>query len=188
MLDPKVSGKLLIGKGAVVQMESNSGLAVKIGSLFVNDKWGSSDPSKSFLYLMHDSRLVVEGNFSIFSGARVYVHPGAVLNIRGGYANHGLDIDCYQSISIGKNVAIGPNVSIRDSDNKSLVPGQAVVHKSVDIGDDVWIGTSVRILKGVRIGNGAVVAAGSVVVQDVPDHALVAGVPAKVIREDVRWH
>jgi acetyltransferase-like isoleucine patch superfamily enzyme len=45
-----------------------------------------------------------------------------------------------------------------------------------------------QILKGVRVGNGAVVAAGSVVVRDVPDNSMVAGVPAKVIRENVRWH
>lgn len=43
------------------------------------------------------------------------------------------------------------------------------------------------ILKGVRIGDGAVVAAGAVVTHDVPPHTLVAGVPAKIIREEVYW-
>ena len=50
------------------------------------------------------------------------------------------------------------------------------------IGHDVWIGDSALLIQGVRIGNGAIIAAGSVVTKDVPDYAVVAGVPAKVIR------
>lgn len=50
------------------------------------------------------------------------------------------------------------------------------------IGNDVWIGTGAIILGNIKIGNGAVVAAGTVVTKDVPDYAVVAGVPAKIIR------
>ncbi len=52
----------------------------------------------------------------------------------------------------------------------------------VEIGSDVWIGTRVIIRGGVKIGNGAVVAAGAVVTKDVPDYAVVAGVPARVLK------
>lgn len=52
----------------------------------------------------------------------------------------------------------------------------------VEIGNDVWIGQGVFIKSGVKIGNGAIVAAHSVVVADVPDYAIVAGVPAVVKR------
>jgi chloramphenicol O-acetyltransferase type B len=54
--------------------------------------------------------------------------------------------------------------------------------KPIVIDNDVWIGARVFIRDGVRIGNGAVIAAGAVVVKDVPDYAVVGGVPAKVIR------
>jgi chloramphenicol O-acetyltransferase type B len=54
--------------------------------------------------------------------------------------------------------------------------------KEVIIGNDVWIGSRVFIRDGVKIGNGAIVGAGSVVVKDVPDYAIVGGVPAKTIR------
>lgn len=54
--------------------------------------------------------------------------------------------------------------------------------KKVFIGHDVWIGARVFIKNGVKIGNGAIIAAGSVVVKDVPDYAIVGGVPAKIIR------
>ena len=50
------------------------------------------------------------------------------------------------------------------------------------IGHDVWIGARVFIKNGLKIGNGAIIAAGAVVVKDVPDYAIVAGVPAKIIR------
>lgn len=59
---------------------------------------------------------------------------------------------------------------------------KVIEYKPIFIGDDVWIGTNAMILDGVTIGNHAVVAAGSVVTKDVPDFAIVAGVPAKVIK------
>ena len=59
--------------------------------------------------------------------------------------------------------------------------------KPVKIGDKVWIGTGAIILAGVTIGDGAVIAAGSLVNKDVPEKALVGGVPAKIIREEVEW-
>ncbi|RUR52558.1 CatB-related O-acetyltransferase [Aeromonas veronii] len=54
--------------------------------------------------------------------------------------------------------------------------------KEVIIGNDVWIGTSSIILDGVKIGNGVVIAAGAVVTKDVPDYAIVGGVPARIIK------
>jgi chloramphenicol O-acetyltransferase type B len=54
--------------------------------------------------------------------------------------------------------------------------------KCINIGHDVWIGARTFIKDGIKIGNGAVVAAGAVVVKDVPDYAIVGGVPAKIIR------
>ncbi|WP_204985883.1 CatB-related O-acetyltransferase [Mucilaginibacter psychrotolerans] len=50
------------------------------------------------------------------------------------------------------------------------------------IGNDVWIGNNVIITDGIRIGDGAIVAAGAVVTKDVPPYAIVAGVPAKILR------
>ena len=50
------------------------------------------------------------------------------------------------------------------------------------IGNDVWVGYGATILRGVNIGNGAIIGAGAVVTKDVPPYAVVAGVPAKIIR------
>lgn len=55
-------------------------------------------------------------------------------------------------------------------------------YAKIEIGHDVWIGTRAIILDGVKIGNGAIIAANSVVTKDVPPYAIVAGVPAKLIK------
>ena len=52
----------------------------------------------------------------------------------------------------------------------------------ISIGSDVWIGNGVRILQGVQIGDGAVIAAKALVNRDVPPYAIVAGIPAKIVR------
>lgn len=54
--------------------------------------------------------------------------------------------------------------------------------ESVTLGNDVWVGANALILGGVTVGHGAVIAAGAVVTKDVPDYAVVGGVPAKVIK------
>lgn len=55
-------------------------------------------------------------------------------------------------------------------------------YRPIDIGNDVWIGARSIIMDGVKIGHGAIVAANSVVTKDVPEYAIVAGIPAKVIK------
>lgn len=54
---------------------------------------------------------------------------------------------------------------------------------AIHIGEDVWFGARVTVVPGVTIGDGAIVSAGSVVTKDVPPRTIVAGVPARVIRE-----
>lgn len=55
-------------------------------------------------------------------------------------------------------------------------------HGNNIVGNDVWIGSDVTILNNVKVGNGAIVAIGSIVTKDVPDYAVVAGIPAKIIK------
>ena len=51
-----------------------------------------------------------------------------------------------------------------------------------EIGNDVWIGTDVKLMAGIAVGNGSIIAAGSIVTKDVPDYAIVAGVPGRIIK------
>lgn len=97
-------------------------------------------------------------------------------------------IGCTDSITIGADCMLAPRVYLLDVDHEfsSLdvpISSQGYRTSPVVIGDDVWIGAYAVILKGVRIGKGAVVAAHSVVTKDVPEYAVVGGVPARVIAE-----
>lgn len=63
------------------------------------------------------------------------------------------------------------------------IPENLEEYKQITIGDDIWIGTNALIMDGVTIGNHAVIAAGAVVTKDVPEYAIVGGVPAKIIKQ-----
>ncbi|TKG95375.1 CatB-related O-acetyltransferase [Puteibacter caeruleilacunae] len=54
--------------------------------------------------------------------------------------------------------------------------------QKVNIGNDVWIGTKAIIMGGVEIGNGAIIGAGAIVTKDVPDYAIVVGIPGRIVR------
>jgi len=90
-------------------------------------------------------------------------------------------------VTIGDRVYTSPFVQIVavnhvfDDPNVPFVD-QGITAEGIVIEDDVWIGSGAVITDGVRIGRGAVVAGGAVVTRDVPPHAVVGGVPAKVIR------
>lgn len=87
-------------------------------------------------------------------------------------------------ITIGNDVYIGPKVNLitinhdPDPENRSATYGRSIV-----IEDKVWIGINATVLPGVHIGYGAIIGAGSVVTKDVPAMTVVAGNPARVIRQ-----
>jgi maltose O-acetyltransferase len=91
------------------------------------------------------------------------------------------------SIKIGSNVLIGPFVSITATNHVKGKDGsfrnEDFSESEVVIEDNVWIGGHVSVLAGVHIGCGSIVAAGSIVTKNVPNNVVVAGIPAKVIKE-----
>ena len=109
-------------------------------------------------------------------------------------------IGSVNSISIGNCVVISNQVHIYDNNNHPTSPSvrrkmcmegfhtdawrwEHAVSKPIVIEDDVWIGENATILKGVTIGRGSVVACCSVVTKDVPPYTIVAGNPARVVKE-----
>jgi len=113
----------------------------------------------------------------------------AHLEIGANFAMTGGTICAAERITIGNNVAVGANTTITDTDFHSLDTNQRRMESSggsaaaIVIEADVFIGMNCLILKGVRIGEGSVIGAGSVVTRDVPPRVIVAGNPAKVVRE-----
>jgi acetyltransferase-like isoleucine patch superfamily enzyme len=92
------------------------------------------------------------------------------------------------SVEIGESVLIAAYSYIGPGNHKIDGADQPLIERGMDlkggvrIGDNVWIGTRATILDGVTIGRDAVVGAHSLVLEDVPERAIVAGAPAKVIR------
>lgn len=91
-------------------------------------------------------------------------------------------------VTIGDRVYTSPFTQIIAvnhifDDPKRPFVDQGITAEGIIIEDDVWLGASAIITDGVRVGRGAVVAAGAVVTKDVPPHTVVAGVPARVIKE-----
>jgi acetyltransferase-like isoleucine patch superfamily enzyme len=109
-------------------------------------------------------------------GARSHVDVHSVLYGQGG-------------LQIGSGCAIAGGVLIYSQTNRfDLEPEQPIIEQgaryaAVEIGDDVWIGAGAVILPGVRVGDHAVVAAGGVVRSDVPAWQVVAGVPARIVKD-----
>ncbi|MFZ5932925.1 MAG: acyltransferase [Patescibacteria group bacterium] len=92
-------------------------------------------------------------------------------------------LDGRAPLAIGKHVDIASSVMIYNSEHDLTREDFSAIEEPVEIGDYVFIGPRAIILPGVKIGKGAVIAAGAVVTKDVPDFAIVGGVPAKVIGE-----
>jgi acetyltransferase-like isoleucine patch superfamily enzyme len=91
-------------------------------------------------------------------------------------------------IEIGNDVLMGPQVKIFSENHNFeninlLVRQQGESRRGVTIDDNCWIGAGVTILDGVTIGKGCIVAAGSVVTTSIPENSVVAGVPAKILKE-----
>ena len=89
---------------------------------------------------------------------------------------------------LGRKVLFARNVYVSDHSHRFDDPSRAVLDQgvdriaAVDIGDGAWLGQNVVVGPGVRIGRGAVIGANAVVLDDVPDHCVAVGAPARVVR------
>jgi acetyltransferase-like isoleucine patch superfamily enzyme len=129
-------------------------------------------------------------------GSNVYVGHNAIL--KGYYKNEmiiGNDVwigqQCFfhsaGGLRIGDGVGIGPSVRILTSEHREMGRGVAILESQIEcapvtLDDACDVGVGAIILPGVRIGRGARIGAGAVVTRDVPDFAVAAGVPARVLR------
>ncbi|WP_346836758.1 acyltransferase [Microbulbifer sp. SAOS-129_SWC] len=97
----------------------------------------------------------------------------------------GVRISAAQSITIGNGCMIAANVYISDSDWHGLYNRTRPFRCTapVSLGDNVWVGDSAIVCKGVSIGDNSVVGAGSIVTRDVPANTVVAGNPAREIKQ-----
>jgi len=133
-----------------------------------------------------------------YPDARIRKHYCSSIGVEmgeGTYANLGMKVIPNQKkicVHIGCNVSIGPNVvllaSIEPNNSEEMrqnpyVTEHLICNADIYIEDNVWLGANVTVFPGVTIGEFAIVGAGSVVRSDVPPYTIVAGLPAKFIRD-----
>ena len=127
------------------------------------------------VHVLRDSVLETGEGGSINVGKGTFLHPRAQLMAYLG------------DVNIGRDCTVAPGCAFY-AYNHGTQPGQLVKEQPVEtrggirVGDGVWIGFGVMVADGVTIGDGAVIGAGAVVTRDIPDNAIAAGNPARVIR------
>ena len=131
---------------------------------------------------------------NIMRNCSLYAHNNGVLKIGSSVSiNSNVILSAADNgeIIIGNDVLIGPNVVIRSSnhqykDKDMSINRQGHTGGNISIEDDVWIGANVVLLPDIVIGRGSVIGAGAVVNNDIPPYVLAGGIPAKVIKENIR--
>lgn len=161
------------------------------------------ETAQVFRFMKSTRRPAVKfGKFcSVYAGCSFAVKGKGACTIGDYSLLNGVMVMCEEEITIGSHCLISWNVGIADSDFHPLDPDQrkkdcmslnpytchqprpTIPTKPVHIGNNVWIGMNAIILKGVTIGENSVVGAGAVVVHDVPPNVVVAGNPAKIVKQ-----
>jgi acetyltransferase-like isoleucine patch superfamily enzyme len=163
----------------------------------LNLKYGRLIARLGLIKLRLRSRLLLDGLAFVGPGCSLEVGKRATLEIgRWAWVGHGCKIrshegtvsigaktvigqECtissYQHVSIGRECVIADRVMMIDFDH-------GIYKRDVRVGNNVWIGYGACILRGVTVGDNAVIGTSAVVTRDVPANAVVAGVPARVLR------
>jgi acetyltransferase-like isoleucine patch superfamily enzyme/coenzyme F420-reducing hydrogenase beta subunit len=179
---------ILLNKSrTVIQLERNARLKL-FASLTTGVKQLKHSRMETRVLVENDAELEIRGSFTMFGNSYIRVAPGGKLILNGGFINENVQITAGDVVEIGSDFTCGRDVVIRSYDGHTIEQEGYKISEPIRIGNHVWVGQGATILKGVTIGEGAIIAAGALVTKDVPAHCIVGGVPAKVIRENVKWH
>jgi acetyltransferase-like isoleucine patch superfamily enzyme len=123
----------------------------------------------------------------IGDGSKIRCHEGTVEIGEKTVIGQECTISAYQRVRIGEQCVIADRAMFIDFDHGVVeverpIRVQGIYKRDVEVGSNVWIGYGACVLRGVRVGDNAIVGTNSVVTRDVPANAVVAGIPAKIIR------
>lgn len=135
-----------------------------------------------------DGLVKIEGGRGVTIGSHVHISSFVHLNIGGGV----LRIGDYVAVTSGAAILSGTNTMAGRAMSSVAPKEMQVVHRTETVLESfAFVGSHAIVYPGVRLGRYAVVKAGSVVTKDVPDYAIVAGTPARIVgdrRDQAGWH
>jgi acetyltransferase-like isoleucine patch superfamily enzyme len=139
------------------------------------------------LEIGRDATLYVGRWAWIGHGCKIRAHEGEVKIGAKSVLGQECTISAFQRVAIGRECIIADRVMMIDFDHGMVeverpIREQGIYKRDVEIGHNVWIGYGACLLRGVAVGHNAVVGTSAVVTCDVPENAVVAGIPARVIR------
>jgi len=133
----------------------------------------------------------------IGDGTKIRCHEGRVEIGAKTVMGQECTISAYQRVRIGEQCVIADRAMFIDFDHGVVeverpIRSQGIYKRDVEVGSNVWIGYGACVLRGVRVGDNSIVGTNSVVTRDVPANAVVAGIPARIIRmreapQELRW-
>jgi acetyltransferase-like isoleucine patch superfamily enzyme len=185
----------------------------------LNRKYGRLFLRLAWLKLRWRGRLVTDGiafvgpgvTFEIGKGAKVHLgrwswighgtkvraHEGEIFIGAKSVLGQECTISSFQHVAIGRECIVADRVMFIDFDHGVVevdrpIREQGIYKRDVNVGNNVWIGYGACILRGATVGDNAIIGTSTVVTKDVPDNAVVGGVPARVLRmraepERLRW-
>lgn len=168
------------GSEAHLHMHEMSEAARKITSE-INNSFHTAGEIRELFSLLTDEE--IDDGFALFPP--FYADYGKNIKVgKGVFINSGCCFQDQGGIEIGDNTLIGQQVVIATLNHDFLPEKRGNMTPSpVKIGKNVWIGAHATILPGITIGDGSIIAAGAVVTKNVPENVIVAGVPAKILKE-----
>ncbi len=167
----------------VIQKGVNRLLSIGLDFKLMLLRWVGCIPSHILRKLFYQLAGIKIGRNSTIHMWAAFYEPKNIVIGEGSIIGDHAFIDGREKVRIGNHVDIASSVMIYNGKHDYEAEDFRPVFAPVEIGDYVFIGPRVIVQPGVTIGKGAIVAAGAVVAKDVPDYAIVGGVPAKVIGE-----
>ena len=167
--------------------------------LWLKLRWGRRFQTDGLCFVCPGVRFEIGRNATIRLGrwswighrSKIRAHEGEVSIGAKSVLGQECTISAFQHVSIGRECIIADRVMMIDFDHGMVeverpIREQGIYKREVSVGHNVWIGYGACLLRGVTVGDNAVVGTSAVVTANVPENAVVAGIPARVIRQRER--
>ncbi len=173
--------------------------------LWLKLRWGKRFQTDGMCFICPRVKFEIGENATLRIGrwswvghdSKIRVHEGEVSIGAKTVMGQECTISAYQHVEIGRECIVADRVMLIDFDHGVVeverpIRLQGIYKRDVRVGSNVWIGYGACILRGVSVGHNSIVGTNAVVTKDVPENAVVGGVPAKVLRmrdapTELRW-